>query len=106
MIKYKGFSVAPAQIEALLLEHPAVDDAAVIAKQNEEAGEVPKAFVVLRKDSADQRADELMAWVNSKLATFKQIRELEFIAAIPRNPSGKILRRVLKEQEQQKMGPL
>lgn len=103
MIKYKGFSVAPAQIEALLLEHPAVDDAAVIAKQNEEAGEVPKAFVVLRKGSEDQRTDELMAWVNSKLATFKQIREMEFIATIPRNPSGKILRRVLKEQEQQKL---
>ena len=103
MIKYKGFSVAPAQIEALLLEHPAVADAAVVAKRHEEAGEVPKAFVVLRASYENQNADELMAWVNGKLATYKNVREVEFIEAIPRNPSGKILRRVLKEQEQQKM---
>jgi long-chain acyl-CoA synthetase len=100
MIKYKGFSIAPAQIEALLLEHHAVLDAAVIAKMNVEAGEVPKAFVVLRKGSEDQPADELIAWVNDKLATYKHIREIEYIDSIPRNPSGKILRRVLKEQEQ------
>lgn len=100
LIKYKGFSVAPAQIEALLLEHPAVVDAAVISKQDTEAGEIPKAFVVLRPGSEDVSGDELMAWANSKLATFKNIREIEFIDAVPRNPSGKILRRVLKEQEQ------
>ncbi len=104
MIKFKGFSVAPAQIEALLLEHPAVADVAVIAKPNEEAGEVPKAFVVLRAGYADLDGDELMAWANGKLATFKNVREIEFIDAIPRNPSGKILRRVLKEQERQKQG--
>ena len=104
MIKYKGFSVAPAQIEALLLEHPAVGDVAVIAKPSEEAGEVPKAFVVLKSEYTNQSADELMTWVNDKLATFKNVREVEFIDAIPRNPSGKILRRVLKEQERKKMG--
>src|SRR5712692_842872 len=103
MIKYKGFSVAPAQIEALLLEHPAVADAAVVAKPSEEAGEVPKAFVVLRVGYENQSADELMVWVNGKLATYKKVREVEFIEAIPRNPSGKILRRVLKEQERQRM---
>ncbi len=103
MIKYKGFSVAPAQIEALLLEHPAVADAAVVAKPSEEAGEVPKAFVVLRAGYENQGADELMVWVNGKLATYKNVREVEFIEAIPRNPSGKVLRRVLKEQERQKM---
>jgi long-chain acyl-CoA synthetase len=97
MIKYKGFSVAPAQIEALLLEHPAVADAAVVAKPHEEAGEVPKAFVVLRAGYENQSADELLVWVNGKLATYKNVREVEFIEAIPRNPSGKILRRVLKE---------
>jgi long-chain acyl-CoA synthetase len=104
MIKYKGFSVAPAQIEALLLEHPAVADVAVIAKPSEEAGEVPKAFVVLRTGYENQRVDELMGWVNGKLATFKNVHEVEFIDTIPRNPSGKILRRVLKEQERKKMG--
>src|SRR5258708_17986734 len=102
-IKYKGFSVAPAQIEALLLEHPAVADAAVVAKPHEEAGEVPKAFVVLRAGYENQNADELMVWVNGKLATYKNGREVEFIEVIPRNPSGKILRRVLKEQERQRM---
>jgi long-chain acyl-CoA synthetase len=104
MIKVKGFSVAPAQIEALFLEHPAVLDVAVIAKPDEEAGEVPKAFVVLRAGHEHFSAAELIAWANGKLATFKNVRELEFVEAIPRNPSGKILRRVLKQQERQRMG--
>ncbi|HZR44676.1 MAG TPA: AMP-binding protein [Ktedonobacteraceae bacterium] len=104
LIKYKGFSVAPAQVEALLLEHPAVADVAVIAKPSDESGEIPKAFVVLRTGYEQQNADELMAWANSKLSGYKNVREVEFIDAIPRNPSGKILRRILKEQERQKMG--
>lgn len=104
LIKYKGFSVAPAQLEALLLEHPAVADAAVIAKADAEAGEVPKAFVVLRAGHEHVNADELLAWANGKLAAYKNVREVEYIDAIPRNPSGKILRRILKEQERQKMG--
>jgi long-chain acyl-CoA synthetase len=102
LIKFKGFSVAPAQIEALLLEHPAVADVAVVAKQNEEAGEIPKAFVVLRAGYESLTSDELVTWANGKLASYKNVREIEFIDAIPRNPSGKILRRVLKEQERQK----
>ncbi len=100
LIKYKSFSVAPAQLEALLLEHPAVADVAVIAKSDDEAGEVPKAFVVLRVGYEHQDTSELLAWVNSKIATYKNVREIEIIDAIPRNPSGKILRRILKEQEQ------
>ncbi len=104
LIKYKGFSVAPAQLEALLLEHPAVADVAVIARPDEEAGEMPKAFVVLRTGYEQQSAEELMAWANGKLATYKNVREIEFIDAIPRNPSGKILRRVLKDQERRKLG--
>jgi long-chain acyl-CoA synthetase len=104
LIKYKSLSVAPAQLEAVLLEHPAVADVAVIAKANEEAGEVPKAFVVLRAGYEQQDRDELMAWINGQLATYKHVREIEFIEAIPRNPSGKILRRILKEQERRKMG--
>ncbi len=104
MIKFKGLSVAPAQIEALLLEHPAIADVAVVAKPDEEAGEVPKAYVVLRTGYEQQSANELMAWVNDKLAAYKNVHEVEFIDAIPRNPSGKILRRILKEQELKKMG--
>ncbi len=99
LIKYKGFSVAPAQLEALLLEHPAVADAAVVAKPDVEAGEVPKAFVVLRAGHEHLNADELIAWANGKLAAYKNVREVEYIDAIPRNPSGKILRRILKERE-------
>ncbi len=104
MIKYKSFSVAPAQIEALFLEHPAVADVAVVAKPDREAGEIPKAFVVLRAGYEGQDASELMAWVNGQLATYKHVREVEYIDAIPRNPSGKILRRVLKELERERMG--
>src|SRR5579884_686425 len=103
LIKYKGFSVAPAQVEALLLEHPAVADVAVVAKPFEEAGEIPKAFVVLRSGFEGKLStDELMEWANDKLAAYKNVREVEFVNAIPRNPSGKILRRILKEQERQK----
>jgi long-chain acyl-CoA synthetase len=104
LIKYKGFSIAPAQIEALLLEHPAVADVAVIAKPDDEAGEIPKAFVVRREGYEHVSEVELMMWANGKLAAFKNVREIAFIDAIPRNPTGKILRRVLKEREQQKMG--
>lgn len=106
MIKVKGFSVAPAQIEALFLEHPAVADVAVIARPDANAGEMPKAFVVLRSDSEQVGSDELLAWANGKLATFKNVCEVEFITAIPRNPSGKILRRILKQQELQRLGLL
>lgn len=103
LIKYKGFSVAPAQLEALLLEHPAVADVAVIAKPDQEAGEIPKAFVVLRAGYEHVQPAELVAWTNGKLAAYKNVREVEYIDTIPRNPSGKILRRILKEQERQKM---
>jgi long-chain acyl-CoA synthetase len=104
LIKVKGFSVAPAQIEALLLEHPAVADVAVIAKPDAEAGEIPKAFVVLRAGSEQLSAAELISWANGKLATYKNVREIEFVEAIPRNPSGKILRRILQQLERQRMG--
>ncbi len=98
MIKYKGFSIAPAELEALLLEHPAVLDAAVIGVPDDEAGEVPKGFVVLRPGHSAS-GEELIAFVNGKLAGYKKLQEVEFIDAIPKVPSGKILRRVLKERE-------
>ena len=98
MIKYKAFSVAPAELEILLLEHPAVQDVAVIGVADDEAGEVPKGFVVLRPGQ-QATADDLMAFVNKRVAAYKQIRYIEFIDAIPKVPSGKILRRVLLELE-------
>ena len=98
MIKFKGFGIAPAEIEALLVEHPAVADAAVIGKPHPEAGEIPKAFVV-RKKGQNLTANDVVAFVKGRLANYKVPREVEFVDAIPKTPSGKILRRVLKEQE-------
>jgi long-chain acyl-CoA synthetase len=97
MIKYKGFGIAPAEIEALLLEHPGVADVAVIGKPDPEAGEVPKAFVV--PASGGVTVPELLEFARGRLATYKTLHEIELIQAIPKTPSGKILRRVLKEQE-------
>lgn len=103
MIKYKGFGIAPAEIEALLFEHPAVADVAVIGKPDDEAGEIPKAFVVKKPDQ-DVTADDILAFATGRLAGYKTLREVEFVEAIPKNPSGKILRRILRDQERQKQG--
>jgi acyl-CoA synthetase (AMP-forming)/AMP-acid ligase II len=96
LIKYKGLQVAPAELEAVLLTHPAVADAAVIPSSDDDAGEVPKAFVVLK---SDETAEELMAFVAERVAPYKKVRRLEFVDQIPKSPSGKILRRVLVERE-------
>ena len=98
LIKYKGFQVPPAELEGLLLEHPAIADAAVVPKADVEAGEVPKAFVVARQ-GVEISDEDVMSFVASRVATFKHVREVEFIDAIPKNPSGKILRRMLMEGE-------
>ena len=90
--------VAPAELEALLLTHPAIADAAVIPSPDEEAGEVPKGFVVLRPGAA-AAAEEIMAWVAEQVAPHKKIRRLQFVNEIPKSLSGKILRRVLVDQE-------
>jgi acyl-CoA synthetase (AMP-forming)/AMP-acid ligase II len=97
LIKYKGLQVAPAELEALLLTHPAVLDVAVVRKADEEAGEIPKAYVVLKPDAAVRAttAEELMAWVAGRVSPHKRVRDLEFIDQIPKSASGKILRRVL-----------
>jgi acyl-CoA synthetase (AMP-forming)/AMP-acid ligase II len=104
LIKYKGLQVAPAELEALLLTHPAVLDAAVVRRPDEEAGEVPKAFVVLKPDEASRAttADAIMAWVAGRVAPHKRIRHLEFIDQIPKSASGKILRRLLVDMEKQR----
>jgi acyl-CoA synthetase (AMP-forming)/AMP-acid ligase II len=96
LIKYKGYQVAPAELEAVLLTHPAVADAAVVRKRDELAGEVPKAFIVLKGPAS---AQELMAWVAERVAGYKRVRQVEFTDSIPRSPAGKILRRLLVEQE-------
>jgi acyl-CoA synthetase (AMP-forming)/AMP-acid ligase II len=95
LIKYKGFQVPPAELEALLLTHPDVADAAVVGLPDEEAGEIPAAYVVRRPDS-QVTAEELMAFVAAEVSHYKQVRRLEFIDAVPKSASGKILRRELK----------
>ncbi len=99
LIKYKGYQVAPAELEALLLSHPAVEDVAVVPVPDEAGGEAPKAFVVAR-EPIDPEA--LMAWVAERVAPYKRVRALECIEEIPKSPSGKILRRVLRDRERDK----
>jgi acyl-CoA synthetase (AMP-forming)/AMP-acid ligase II len=96
LIKYKGYQVAPAEVEAVLLEHPAVAESAVIGRPDEEAGEIPVAFVALAGDAAP---GELMAFVADRVAPHKKLRGLEIVDEIPKSPSGKILRRVLVERD-------
>ncbi len=100
LIKFKGFQVPPAELEALLLTHPAVADAAVIGLADPEAGEIPVGYVVLKPDQQASAAD-IQAFVAERVATYKQIRILHFIDVIPKSASGKILRRVLRDQASQ-----
>jgi acyl-CoA synthetase (AMP-forming)/AMP-acid ligase II len=99
LIKYKGFQVPPAELEAVLLTHPCVADAAVIPCPDDEAGEVPKAIIVLRQEA---KAEAILDFVAERVAPHKRIRYLEFVDKIPKSPSGKILRRVLVERERSK----
>ena len=96
LIKYKGYSIAPAELEALLLTHPQVEDAAVIPSPDEVAGEVPKAYVV---SQGELQEGELMSWVGERVSPYKKIRRVEFVSKIPKSASGKILRRVLIDRE-------
>jgi acyl-CoA synthetase (AMP-forming)/AMP-acid ligase II len=97
LIKYKGFQVAPAELEALLLTHPGIADAAVVGVYDDENNEVPKAFVVRAAGAPDLTADEVRAYVAGRVAPYKKVRRVEFIDGVPRAASGKILRRQLRE---------
>lgn len=102
LIKYKGFQVAPAVLEGLLLRHPAIADAAVIGVPDEESGELPKGFVVLKPgQTADP--DEIMRSVAEHVSPQEKLRLIEFVDMIPKSASGKILRRVLKDKEKAKL---
>ena len=96
LIKYKGYPVAPAELEALLLTHPDVVDAAVIPSPDPGAGEVPKGFVVRRGTLGES---QLIAWVSERVSPNKKIRRLEFVDEIPKSASGKILRRILIDRD-------
>jgi len=100
LIKYKGRQVAPAELEAVLLSHPAVADAAVLPSPDEKAGEVPIAFVVLKEAVA---ATEIIDFVAARVASYKKIRRIEFVDQIPKSQAGKILRRVLAQKVRQEV---
>ena len=100
MIKYKGFAVAPAEVEGVLLEHPAVKECGVVGRTSADAGEIPVAFVALRDGFTESRKleTELCGFVADRLTHYKQPREIHFVDAVPKTASGKILRRELRKQ--------
>jgi acyl-CoA synthetase (AMP-forming)/AMP-acid ligase II len=98
LIKVRGYQVAPAQLEAELVAHPAVGDAAVVPRPDEEAGEVPVAYVALR-EPADPAA--IAEWVAGRVAPYKRLADVIVVDEVPRNPTGKLLRRVLVERERE-----
>jgi acyl-CoA synthetase (AMP-forming)/AMP-acid ligase II len=97
LIKFKGFQVAPAELEALLITHPKIADVAVIGIPDDEAGEIPKAFVT-NVPGEDVTLEEIQALVSEHLVSYKQIQQLEVIEAIPKSASGKILRKDLRNR--------
>ncbi|MFJ7077788.1 4-coumarate--CoA ligase family protein [Streptomyces sp. NPDC098781] len=100
LIKYKGFQVAPAELEALLLTHPSVADAAVIGVYNDEGNEIPRAYVVRQPSATDLSESEVMMYVAERVAPYKRVRQVTFIDGVPRAASGKILRRELRATEE------
>lgn len=96
LIKYKGYQVAPAELEALLLTHPGITDAAVIGTRDEDGNEIPHAHVVRRADAGGLTEDDVIGFVASRVAPYKRVRRVTFIDEVPRAVSGKILRRRLR----------
>jgi len=106
LIKYKGFSVFPSEVENYLYSHPAVLEAAVVGLPNSESGEMVKAFVVLRPEAqADRKTSpqDIIAWCRQNMTKYKAPQEVEFVAELPKNQVGKVLRRVLREKELAKL---
>lgn len=98
LIKYKGFQVAPAELEALLLTHPGIADAAVVGARDDDGNEIPHAHVVRQASAADLCAQEVMAYVAERVAPYKRVRRVTFTDTVPRAASGKILRRQLRDR--------
>jgi acyl-CoA synthetase (AMP-forming)/AMP-acid ligase II len=96
LIKYKGLQVAPAELESVLVSNPAIAEACVIGIADEEAGEVPKAFVVKKGEIS---AEKVMAWLAERVSAHKRVRAVEFVDQLPKSATGKLLRRVLIERE-------
>lgn len=96
LIKYKGFQVAPAELEALLLTHPGIADAAVVGVYNDDNNEVPHAHVVRQRSATELSEGEVMMYVAERVAPYKRVRAVTFVDEVPRAASGKILRRELR----------
>ena len=106
MIKYKGWSIAPAELEDLLYKNPHVFDAAVIGKPSKEldVGQIPKAFIMLKDQSKGKVTEqEIIDWMAERISAYKKIREVEFVDSIPKSGSGKILRRELVDLEKKRI---
>lgn len=101
LIKYKGYQVAPADLEALLLTHAGIADAAVIGVHDADGNEVPKAYLVRQPDAGDLTEEDVLIYVAERVSPYKKVRQAEFIEAVPRAVSGKILRRELRDREKQ-----
>ena len=104
LIKVRGYQVAPAELEALLLTHPNISDAAVIPVEDEFSGELPRAYIKLKNDESSQKlaSEEVEEWVKNRVAPFKRLEGgVEFIDQVPKSASGKILRRVLKDKRKE-----
>ncbi|MFE7812792.1 4-coumarate--CoA ligase family protein [Streptomyces sp. NPDC057433] len=101
LIKYKGFQVAPAELEALLLTHPGIADAAVVGVHDDDGNEVPHAHVVRRPSAPGLSRSEVMTYVAEHVAPYKRVRHVTFIDAVPRAASGKILRRELRARSEE-----
>jgi long-chain acyl-CoA synthetase len=97
LIKYKGYSVFPREVEDVLYEHPAVKIAAIVGKPDEVSGEIPKAYIVL-KESTEATGDELIQFVKDRVAPYKRIREVEFRDELPMSLVGKVLKKDLREE--------
>lgn len=102
LIKVKGIGVAPAELEDMLLGHPKVEDVAVVGIKDDYSGELPKAFVVLKPGikQSEETGKELIKYVKEKKVRYKWIKEVEFLSAIPKSPSGKILRKLLRDRKE------
>lgn len=103
MIKVRGQQVAPAELEDTLLSHPLVEDCAVLGIPDDYSGEVPKGYVVLKEGvkATKEVGLELLRFVEGNKTRYKRVREVEFVASVPKSPTGKLLRRVLKSREKE-----
>jgi fatty-acyl-CoA synthase len=102
MINCAGFKVWPAEVEAMLYAHPAIQEACVVGARDAYRGETVKAFIVLRREFRDTSSEQIISWARERMAVFKVPRIVEFVNELPRTATGKVLWRKLQEEENRK----